>query len=63
MPDSDSKRKMTEQELVSYFFDAVNYGHIYNVYQPKMNHVTGRMIGAEALSRPCRVRERLQVPS
>lgn len=63
MPDSDAKRKMTEQELVSYFFDAVNYGHIYNVYQPKMNHVTGRMIGAEALMRMKHPLYGLQMPS
>ncbi len=45
------ERKMTEQELVGSFFDAMRYGHIYAVYQPKMNHSTGRMIGAEALMR------------
>ena len=63
MSDSNSNRKMTEQELVSYFFDAVNYGHIYNVYQPKMNHVTGRMIGAEALMRMKHPLYGLQMPS
>ena len=63
MSDSNSQRKMTEQELVSYFFDAVNYGHIYNVYQPKMNHVTGRMIGAEALMRMKHPLYGLQMPS
>ena len=63
MSDSGSERKMTEQELVSYFFDAVNYGHIYNVYQPKMNHSTGRMIGAEALMRMKHPLYGLQMPS
>ena len=63
MSDSNSNRKMTEQELVSYFFDAVNYGYIYNVYQPKMNHSTGRMIGAEALMRMKHPLYGVQMPS
>lgn len=63
MSDSDSHRQMTEQELVSFFFDAVNYGHIYNVYQPKMNHSTGRMIGAEALMRMKHPLYGVQMPS
>ena len=44
-------KQMTEQELVACFDDAVNFEHIYAVYQPKINHSTGRMIGAEALMR------------
>ena len=43
--------KMTERELLDSFDDAMKNGHIYVVYQPKMNHSTGRMIGAEALVR------------
>ncbi len=44
-------RKLTEQELLSRFDDAIENGHIFAVYQPKINHSTGRMIGAEALMR------------
>ena len=45
------ERRMTEQEMLACFDDAVNFGHIYVTYQPKINHATGRMIGAEALMR------------
>ncbi len=51
MSDTNAERKMTEREVIAFFDEAVNYGYIYNVYQPKVNHVTGRMIGAEALMR------------
>ena len=44
-------KQMTEQELLACFDDAVSFGHIYPLYQPKINHSTGRMIGAEALMR------------
>ena len=44
-------RKMNEQELLESFDKAVESGHIYVLYQPKINHSTGRMIGAEALMR------------
>lgn len=44
-------KQMNEQELLACFDDAVSYGHIYPLYQPKINHATGRMIGAEALMR------------
>ncbi|MCR5202976.1 MAG: EAL domain-containing protein [Lachnospiraceae bacterium] len=43
--------KMTEQELVESFSDAIKYNHIFVCYQPQINHSTGRMIGAEALMR------------
>ncbi|MBR2207734.1 MAG: EAL domain-containing protein [Synergistaceae bacterium] len=46
MPD-----KMTEQELISSFDEAVKLNHIYAYYQPQINHSTGRMVGAEALMR------------
>ena len=44
-------RKMTEQEIISSFDEAITNGQIYLVYQPKYNHSTGRLIGAEALMR------------
>ena len=44
-------KAMTEQELLACFEDAVSFGHIFVTYQPKINHSTGRMIGAEALMR------------
>lgn len=44
-------KKLTEQELVERFDKALAEGHIYITYQPKINHATGRMLGAEALMR------------
>ena len=44
-------RRMSEQELRDSFDTALEEGHIFVCYQPKMNHTTGRMIGAEALMR------------
>ena len=43
--------KMTEQELISSFDEAMKLNHIYACYQPQINHSTGRMVGAEALMR------------
>ncbi|MBR3532846.1 MAG: EAL domain-containing protein [Clostridiales bacterium] len=63
MPDSATPRKMTETELVSFFDEAVNNGYIYNLYQPKINQVTGRMIGAEALMRLKHPLYGMQMPS
>ncbi len=45
------EKRMSEQELLASFDEALNYGHIFACYQPKINHTTGRMIGAEALMR------------
>ena len=42
---------MTEQELLACFDDAIRFHHIFVTYQPKINHATGRMVGAEALMR------------
>ena len=63
MSNASAARKMTEQEIVASFDDAINYEHIYVVYQPKINHVTGRMIGAEALMRMRHPVYGLQMPS
>ena len=63
MSNASAARKMTEQEIVASFDDAINYEHIYVVYQPKINHVTGRMIDAEALMRMRHPVYGLQMPS
>ena len=42
---------MCEQDILNCIDDAIKHGHIYALYQPKINHATGRMIGAEALMR------------
>ena len=42
---------MTEEELVNGFEEAMEKDYIYAVYQPQINHATGRMVGAEALMR------------
>ncbi len=63
MSDTNAERKMTEREVIAFFDEAVNYGYIYNVYQPKVNHVTGRMIGAEALMRLKHPLYGLQMPA
>jgi len=44
-------KKMSEQELLAALDDAVKDGQIIVYYQPKVNHSTKRMIGAEALMR------------
>ena len=44
-------KRMTEHELVASFDRALAEGHIFALYQPQINHSTGRMIGAEALMR------------
>lgn len=55
--------RMSEQELLACFEDALKFGHIYSVYQPKINHATGRMIGAEALMRWAHPDFGMQYPS
>ena len=47
----DLQGKMGEAELMGCFEDALQFGHIFAVYQPQINHSTGRMVGAEALMR------------
>ena len=42
-------QKMTERELVDGFQDAMHYGHIYVVYQPKMNHFIDNSIHYNAV--------------
>ncbi|MBR1470043.1 MAG: EAL domain-containing protein [Lachnospiraceae bacterium] len=42
---------MTKQEYIDGFEKALREQHIYAVYQPQINHATGRCIGAEALMR------------
>ena len=45
------EKRMNEQELLDSFDEALLNNHIFVVYQPKINHATGRMVGAEALMR------------
>ena len=42
---------MTEVEFVNSFDEAIHNGQICVYYQPKFNHSTGRLVGAEALMR------------
>ncbi len=43
--------RMTQEELLSHFDEAIEKGYIFAYYQPQYNHATGRMTGAEALMR------------
>lgn len=54
---------MTEQELLACFDDAIRFHHIFVTYQPKINHATGRMVGAEALMRWTHPAYGMQYPS
>ena len=56
-------RKMTEQEFVASLDEAMENGHIFVYYQPKVNHSSGRMIGAEALMRWKHPEYGMQFPS
>ncbi|MCR4646824.1 MAG: EAL domain-containing protein [Oscillospiraceae bacterium] len=55
--------RMTEEELLQGFSKALQEGHIFVCYQPKVNHATGRMIGAEALMRWQDPEHGMQYPS
>lgn len=44
-------RKLSREELLERFDEAISQGHIFAFYQPQYNHSTGRMTGAEALMR------------
>ena len=44
-------KQMTDKEFIDSFDEAVLNGQICVYYQPKFNHSTGRLIGAEALMR------------
>ncbi|MCR5775700.1 MAG: EAL domain-containing protein [Lachnospiraceae bacterium] len=45
------KRQLTFDEIKEKFPDALKNGNIYVCYQAQINHVTGRLAGAEALMR------------
>lgn len=44
-------RRLTEEEMLSEFPKALKEGQLCAYYQPKFNHSTGRLVGAEALMR------------
>ncbi len=56
-------RRMSEHELLNSFDEALMEKHIFVMYQPKINHVTGRMVGAEALMRWRNPEYGMQYPS
>ena len=56
-------KRMSSEELLNSFWEALHSNHIFVVYQPKMNHSTGRMIGAEALMRWKDPENGMQYPS
>ncbi len=55
--------RMSEAELIRHFDDAINDNHIFAMYQPQINHSTGRMVGAEALMRWEHPQYGMQYPS
>lgn len=57
------QRRMTTEELLYGFDDAISKGHIFAYYQPQFNHSTGRMTGAEALMRWVDPENGMQYPS
>ena len=57
------EKRMNEQELLDSFDEALLNNHIFVVYQPKINHATGRMVGAEALMRWRHPEYGMQFPS
>ena len=44
-------RVMTEEEMVKAFDTAISEEQFYICYQPQMNHISGSIVGAEALLR------------
>lgn len=56
-------QRMNEQQLLAKFDEALNKNHIFAVFQAKINHATGRMIGAEALMRWSDPEYGMQYPS
>ncbi|MBQ9605206.1 MAG: EAL domain-containing protein [Firmicutes bacterium] len=56
-------KRMSEAEILENFDTALKNGDIFVLYQPKINHKTGRMIGAEALMRWKHPEHGLQFPS
>ena len=57
------QKRMTESEIVSNFDSALENEDFFILYQPKINHTTGRMIGAEALMRWKHPEYGIQFPS
>ena len=57
------EKRMSEQELVEAFDQAVENNSIFVLYQPQINHATGRMVGAEALMRWRDPEHGMQYPS
>ncbi len=55
--------RMTQEELLSHFDEAIEKGYIFAYYQPQYNHATGRMTGAEALMRWQDPENGMQYPS
>ncbi|MBR1529608.1 MAG: EAL domain-containing protein [Oscillospiraceae bacterium] len=55
--------RMSESELLIGFEEALEKDYIFVCYQPKINHTTGRMIGAEALMRWKDPENGMQYPS
>ena len=51
MTDTKAFRKLTKEEIVNGFPNALNTGHIYVCYRVQVDHATGCLIGAEALMR------------
>ncbi|MBR6224027.1 MAG: EAL domain-containing protein [Lachnospiraceae bacterium] len=56
-------KRMSEQELIDAFDKALENNDIHPVYQPQINHSTGRMVGAEALMRWKDYNNGMQYPS
>ncbi len=57
------ERRMNKEELINSFDRALEEDSIFAVYQPQINHATGRMIGAEALMRWMDPANGMQYPS